>query len=414
MAWKIVQNQEGQHYLHRLNADGTMSDTIFSRSFAGADEANTQKSILESLDNRFLPIETELYAEFLEAKSFMEANPITGVTETPQGDIIIPMKSLRFTSPDEKDLKGEWFDRNTDFGHPAASEVVNAYLDHGKDVIAIKAELLRAGYNERDAGDMAAELGIGKQSIGAAIRNKVDEEAMYYNIIVSRRNRYKNLIKRLAEEKLVSQSSGVRFRSDPRADGYVERWHPVEQTFTPEPADHQLDVVSEEERSMPEENAANQTPPPEGQGQAVGDTPADGTTPTLSDQIRNKFAEARAKQTTPDETLSVLEKMVELNEKSTTSIIEAFNAKLDTLMGEIKAVAKQANETHQAMPVLVEEITKSMLPALAEEGRKTERERDLERSARDLANKGGNNNNGGGHKSIEALLPKNAPGVHNK
>lgn len=315
---------------------------------------------------KFREDEEQLLKEFNEAMSFIDANPIQGVTETPEGDVIIPVKALRFSQGEhDKDLHGDRFDPAVYLGHPAANSIIPAFFDHGKDKLYIATELAASGYTVKDALGLADELAMGKQEVGVAVRSQIDHENLYYNIIVGRRHRYRNMLKRLAEEGHIAPSTSAMFReNDPSDKSLVKMWEMKEVTLTPTQAEPRLEVVQkslEEESQMGKEEekgtptpAAPATPPapqPEGGGEEKPVNP-------LIDQIEKSFAPP-APEAVPPVDLGQMIQRFEAIEKS----IADLTALVQTNLPQTLIAAQQIQE---AMPILVEHVAKALAPGMAE------------------------------------------------
>lgn len=375
MPYKIVKSGN-ENCVHKINPDGSMGQKMGCH--VSEDSAKQQVSALYANEGkaRFLPKEESLYREFLQVKSYIETHDITGITETPDGDVILPMKAIRFSDENDRDLHKEFFDSDTDFGHPAASEVIPVYMDHGYDKFIITDELVHMGFSESDAIAVAEEIGMGKSQAGLAIRSLTDAENIYYNVVVSRRHRYKNLIKKMAEDNLIAPSTGVKFRSEKMSNGRIAAWHPAELTLTPEGAEPKIGKV---EKMADENKPIEGTPPPEDPKKETTpvETPAQEENPLMV-KFNALFnaPSASGGETVLDKFVSVLTSLQEEN--------KAIMAELQTMKAELGAqignVDKMVGQTHEVMPHLLEKIATQMVPTVAEAMKMSQQEIDANKA----------------------------------
>lgn len=123
-----------------------------------------------------------------------------------------------------KDLQGEFFAKDTDYGRNDNNELlvktVFAYYDH-----ALRNSM--------------------KEAIGSATFVEETDDGLVWDIEVSRKNRYHNMLLALAEKKFLGVSSQpVQTSVEIDADtGFIKRWHTAELSFTPMPANPLAEVV---------------------------------------------------------------------------------------------------------------------------------------------------------------------------
>lgn len=390
MPYKVVASPDGtQHCVHKVNPDGSQGANMGCSDSADMAMSHMKALYANEPKAKFTPEEQIAYQEYLQAKAYIDTHEIKGVIETSDGDVIIPVSAVRFSDPANKDLHQEFFDAKTNYGNPAATEVLPVYLDHGYDKVFITRELIKLGYSEADALKTAEEISVGQAQQGVAIRDSVDAENIYYNVVVNRRNRYKNLLKRLAEEKLIAPSTGVKFRSAKSQDGYISDWHLGELTLTPTGAEPNIGVVTKMADETPTTTVAA-TPPPE---EPKKEEPV--VTQPTENPLLQKFAElfpqkADGTQSSPAEIL------VKLMEK-----IDSLDAKLTIAVEQATQANKMAGQTHEVMPMLMTKIAENMIPAVSEHMKLSEREKALGVTGTPQPKPNG----------APKGLPNNAPGV---
>jgi hypothetical protein len=346
--------------------------------------------------DKFTADERIILREFRQAQKYIRENDIKSVTETPQGDIIIPVKAVVFNSPGISEDK---FQKSTDFGHPAATGILPAYFHHGKDKGMISSELMSLGVDEDIAFELADEMGLGKKYIGAAVRSGIDDEALFYNIIVSRRAKYKNAIRLLAEEGHIDTSSAAAFReNDPDDEKSIRGWHMKEITLTPTPDEPKATVLNalnqdQEKSLMADENLEEKKE--EGGEQKK----------SLKEIIDEKLDE-------PTETEEPAQAVAEGSvEKSVSDLFgdlnKSINARMDELltkMDTLNALEKSVQEMQDVMPYLIDKVAEKIEAAklkTAERSKMSGAERETEAALQKKAPP---------LKTGYGAFPKNAPG----
>lgn len=364
---------------------------------------------------KFSQSERELLKEYREAQKFIKSTPITGVVETPEGDVIIPIKSVVFNSPS---VSKDRFSPDADFGHPAASSNISVYFHHAKDKFMLAEELMTEyGYEKDAALDLASDLAIGKQYIGVGVRSKIDEEALFYNLILSRRSKYKNVIKKLAIEGHLDSSTGVKFReNDPDDAHLIKSWHLADLTLTPTPDDPNANVVKEED--MPKDKV--------NQEEKKADSDVENTEKKVVNPLMERLNAALAKQEEAG-----TEKSAEDTEEGTENdsqptvgevIIETLakmQVQLDALTeksAKIDAIQIGIDQVHEVMPHLIDKVAAGLVGAVVEEveekTRRSPLERDLEKAAKIQQSKSGGKkpDSKAAVKPGYGQFPANAPG----
>lgn len=275
----------------------------------------------------------------------MSSVPMKSYELSPEGDLWIYVYGVPFRGPEfleGKDLDGEYFDENTDIG---PLEKVLSYWDHAKGT-------------DVDPLYRKVREYFGKDLIGVAEKVAKDDEGWLYRIIVDRRKKYFELLKRLAEEKMLSASSTPHQRSvEKDADGHWKRWHVVEVTLTVQPNNpnaRQLEktisdllgddmskkTTPETEQEVPvAQSGTEETPAPEKDAPEAPETP-------LTEQLGKIFNGSEDAESSEEE-ISLAKAIMNLTEK-----IAALEAKLD----KVDQVEKSVNEVKLAFPVLAQHV----------------------------------------------------------
>lgn len=132
--------------------------------------------------------------------------------------------AIRFGSEDESDSYGEYFTPNTDFG-PRNGDGVATMFNHG---ISIKEGL------EHLAVKMFAPVKAIKDDIGIFVETVLDLS-----------DRYEKAILGLVQEGRLKWSSGTSYHlARKSAAGEILRWHPIEFSYTPIPAEPRLPAIA--------------------------------------------------------------------------------------------------------------------------------------------------------------------------
>lgn len=145
------------------------------------------------------------------SKKTLSLAPMKILGETDQYTRIKVMVSA-YGSPSRKDLGGDWFDKNTDFGDKYV-KTVKAYYDHGIS----------------DNPYMSPE----DQLIGRATFVEDDDLGRWYEFEIDKHNRYHDAIVRLVRKGVMGASTQAYPAGVKRLDnGYVSMWHESEVSLT--------------------------------------------------------------------------------------------------------------------------------------------------------------------------------------
>ena len=127
---------------------------------------------------------------------------------------------VRFGKPDDTDLEGDYFTKNTDFGRPLKDGqkfALNLYYHHGQDKV------------------------IGTKSIGTGFV-KMDSVGLWYEAQVDMNDEYNKMIMKLVEEGKLGFSSGAAAHMVERKSygnsSEISRWNIAEASLTPRPAEY--------------------------------------------------------------------------------------------------------------------------------------------------------------------------------
>lgn len=129
-----------------------------------------------------------------------------------EGDIYVDVLGVPYGGPPElgdRDVEGEFFSKSTDLGP------LNTFLSY----------IGHASYEEMGLPDDFA-----KSLVGVAKKLEETEEGIIYRILVDKNYKYRNLVKRLADEGVWLASSHPFQRSVEinNRTGHIDRWHIVE------------------------------------------------------------------------------------------------------------------------------------------------------------------------------------------
>lgn len=287
------------------------------------------------------------------------------------GDLHIPVRALPFYGPAElqgKDLEGDYFDPATDTG--PLSEAI-ATFNHAKE------------------SEIFGELS-GKY-LGVAKRLAKDEFGWMYDLIVDRRNRYKDFVKKIVDEKLVDVSTTpfqLPAARSHQKDGYYPDWWIVEVTLTPQAANPNAVALiqkSLQELVMPEDNGSNPAQATE------TPTPANGG--DLAAEIEKAF---EGETETPSEGNANIADVIVALQKSVANI--------EALLGkELPALKSEIDNVKLALPVLgkqmAQHVSKSLKANVAEYSAQSE----PEKAANNIASLNG-------RRHVSAEFDANTPG----
>lgn len=169
--------------------------------------------------------------------------------------LIVPVIGIPFNGPSEtggKDLQNEYFDKSTDIG--PLNEVMVYFnhnrfypLDDSPEELERMATLARAYKGE--------VLGIAKKA-------ETTEEGVIYNLVLDMRKRYVRYLKEMIENNLLGVSSGAKYAElDPNSEGRISKWHTVEISLTPSPANPNAVTLTKSilQKALEEKKMSNET-----------------------------------------------------------------------------------------------------------------------------------------------------------
>ena len=247
------------------------------------------------------------------------------------GDLVIPVVGVPFGGPSElggKDLHGEYFTAKTDIG--PLTEVLS-YFDHGLGKV------------------------FGTDLIGKAYRKTLDPlNGWVYDVVVDRRHRYFEALSKLAEENLLSASSSAYPHTTSReADGEITKWHVIEISLTPEPANSRavqlMKSVLIKELGMTDEKIVQDTPESAGEGDLAQ---------SIVKAVEDAMADANANVDMPMEAQAPVAVVFDI-----AAAFAQLNSRLDALETGVKSVAVlqvSVNDIKTALPVLASQIAASV------------------------------------------------------
>lgn len=316
------------------------------------------------VDNYVIP----LGRDFMEGEEVAVApTPMKSHELSPDGnELWIYLYGVPFGGPlNGKDLDEERFTEETDVG---PLEKVLTYWDHNK----ISEDAVYRKVGEYFGGDM----------LGVAEKVEKDEQGWIYRIIVDRRKKYFELLKRLAEEKLLMGSSTPFQRGvEKTADGTWKKWPVVEVTLTVNPSNA---FAAQLAKTVPDLLGDEMAKKPETQEAApVEEEVVEKVTPevdeaveeqeTLTEQIEKIFAPADEGEQGEEISLAKAVEMLLGKVDALTTAVE----KMAEVTGKVDTLEKNVNEVKLAFPVLAEHIKTVVAGGVRREGQ-SQAERDAE------------------------------------
>lgn len=140
---------------------------------------------------------------------------VKSIRMTPDGKTIVGGYLVRFTSPEKKDLDGEYFNSETDF-----------FFNRGHDLNKTRV-LYHHGLDSK----------VGVDVIGKPFTAKVDEWGIWYEAQIEASDEYQAWINKLVEEGRLGWSSGAFPQSvEVSKNGHIKSWAIWEASLTPTPA----------------------------------------------------------------------------------------------------------------------------------------------------------------------------------
>ena len=261
------------------------------------------------------------------------SQPINGIKSfRVEGDqLIVPVIGIPFNGPAEiggKDLHNEWFDKSTDVG-PLNEAMV--YFNHNRfyPLDDSPAEL------ERMATLARAYKG---EVLGIAKKAETTEEGVIYNLVLDMRKRYVKYLKEMIENNLLDVSSGAKYAElDPTSEGRISKWHTVEISLTPSPANPNAVPLT---KSILEKALGENEMPDNINPEAVENVAGDES--LIPDDVKSAFASIEPKK---EEAPSVT--VEQFNE------LKSQNEALATELAEIKTLIKSVQAT---LPYMVKQF----------------------------------------------------------
>ncbi len=310
--------------------------------------------------------------------------PMKSFEISPEGDLHILVYGVPFGGPeylDGKDLHEERFDKNTDIG---PLEKVLSFWDHAK---------VSDDPTYKHVGEY-----FGTDPIGIAEKVGMDDEGWIYKIIVDRRKKYFELLKRLADAKLIDASSTPFQRSaEKTADGLWTKWHVVEVALTPTAANP---LARQLAKSISEEFLGDimaNKPNPETvveTADKVGAVETTEVTTTVVEQIEKVFAENPSEEAPNQE------------QESLAATLEKVLTRMDDIDKKLeKAMAIESSiaDIKAAFPALASHIKTLVVGGVKREGQ-SQVEKDAEELLREKAK--------APRKAAVSYLSPDAPGLN--
>jgi len=194
------------------------------------------------------------------------------------GDLLrVAAYGIRYGSEAEKDLQGEWFGPDTDYG-PHHGDGMPSMVHHG---VPLKAEL---------AGLAALTL--------APVKATQDAVGIFVEAVLDLSDRYQAAIGQLVKAGKLRWSSGTASHLVLKDDdtGQLKRWHPVEWSYTPTAAEPRLPAI------MPVKALAEHSYPDLEAEPRAGATQAPAASATAGGVTVNVFIGAGADETEASDT----------------------------------------------------------------------------------------------------------------
>lgn len=251
---------------------------------------------------------------------------VKAITET-DNEIIIPVVGIPFGSPTDKDLHNEYFDKATDVG--VLNEVM-VYFNHNQFYPADDSP------DELEKAAILARAFKG-EILGIAQKAETTEEGVIYNIVLDKRKRYAKALRQMVEDNLLDVSSGSKYRElDPINAGRISKWHTVEISLTPSPANPNAVPLTKSilEKALEETRMSEEKENPE--------VVAGVDESLVPDDVKSAFASLE-----PKEEIKPVVTVEQFNELKTQ------NEALATELAEIKSLIKSVQAT---LPYMVKQF----------------------------------------------------------
>lgn len=293
-----------------------------------------------------------------------------GVRLNEEGDLVIPIYGQPFKGiiDGKKDLGGDFFHKGTVL--PDVSEYAT-FWDHGRDKNYMRAELKSLGFSDDEIDGLnSQDFGFGRRDIAKAVRSGMDENGIIYDIIVNRRFKYLQALKKAAENGLIDGSGEYKhFEYDKDVPGKVDYAAMVGMALTPSPFNIKAHVLKgiELEKNMDEKEKGKETP---------ASTVADAATkpPTLSEALAQKGAELDEKLSKPNVEKAASEETVTIPASEFNALKQELANQGKRIEGMEKSMTEFIGELTLALPKLGEIAGKGLILYMREQGLKSEAE----------------------------------------
>lgn len=283
-----------------------------------------------------------------------------------EGNLSIWVRGIPFGGPaelDGKDFEGEYFDKTTDLG-PLTR--VLSYFDHAK-----LAESLPDGHPAKSVA-----VDFSKTLIGVADQELTDDEGVIWKIIVDKDHKYKNLLKRLADARMIKGSSTPFQRTVQinEKSGHIDRWHVIEMTACVTPCNPDAVQVDFYKSIGDELLMAEKTP-------VITEDKNEEKTASVTEQIDQIFEE-----TTVGDNAGDAEKATNIPTTLTEilSRLDSFSIQISgyaTMEKTLEKMQTDLEDLQIAIPKLGQYIAKSLTGKVEEIADKSLDERQAEKSA---------------------------------
>lgn len=247
--------------------------------------------------------------------------------------MIIPVIGIPFNGPKEiggKDLHNEYFDKSTDIG-PLNEAMV--YFNHNR--------FYPLDDSPEELERMATLARVYKgQVLGIAKKAETTEEGVIYNLVLDMRKKYVRYLKEMIENNLLGVSSGAKYAElDPNNEGRISKWHTVEISLTPSPANPNAVPLAKSilERALEEKTMSNETSEVLQESDGVEQLP----------QNQNPTEELMRSLQVVLESPALAEE--ESAQSELESRIEELQARIDTLIELVKSI-------QTALPYIAQQI----------------------------------------------------------
>ncbi len=149
-------------------------------------------------------------------------------------DGFVEATGVRFSGPDERDLEGDYFTSDTDYG-PHGGNGMAATLNHRVPMITSSTKANEAEVLKRYA----------KRTFRNPVSTSIDENGIIARHILDLSDEYEAMIFEMAQEGKLRWSSGAPGHMVDRADDRkITMWHIAEWAYTPTAAEPRLPAIS--------------------------------------------------------------------------------------------------------------------------------------------------------------------------